>query len=170
MKFEIKSRFTGTVLFSLECGSLKLCVEAAVKSGADLRGANLGDANLYGANLRGANLYGANLRGADLYGANLGDANLGDADLGGANLYGRKLSGSRPLFQLGPIGSRNDYLLSFVTDQGVMIRAGCFFGTRNEFEAAINETHGDNEYGQEYRAALALIDKHAELWPAIAEV
>jgi len=140
MKFEIKSRFTGTVLFSLECGSLKLCVEAAVKSGADL------------------------------YGANLGDANLGDADLGGANLYGRKLSGSRPLFQLGPIGSRNDYLLSFVTDQGVMIRAGCFFGTRNEFEAAINETHGDNEYGQEYRAALALIDKHAELWPAIAEV
>ena len=41
MKFEIKARFTGTVLFSLETDSLRLCVEAAVMRGADLRGANL---------------------------------------------------------------------------------------------------------------------------------
>lgn len=37
MLIEIKHRFTGAVLFPLECGSLKLCVEAAVKSRADLR-------------------------------------------------------------------------------------------------------------------------------------
>ena len=33
MKFEIKHRFSGEVLFSLETDSPKLCVEAAVKAG-----------------------------------------------------------------------------------------------------------------------------------------
>jgi len=69
MLFEIKHRFTGAVLFSLETESLKLCVEAAVKSGADLRGAYLGGAYLFGAYLFGADLGGADLRGAYLGGA-----------------------------------------------------------------------------------------------------
>ena len=59
MKFEIKHRFSDAVLFSLECGSLKLCVEAAVKAGANLTGANLAGAYLARANLAGANLAGA---------------------------------------------------------------------------------------------------------------
>ena len=36
MKFEIKSRLTGDVLFALETESMKLCVEVAVKARADL--------------------------------------------------------------------------------------------------------------------------------------
>ena len=104
MKFEIKHRFTGSVLFSLETESFKLCAEAAVKSEANLSGANLSGANLYGANLYGAdlsgadlseaNLYWANLSGANLYGANLSGANLSGANLSGANLYGADLSGA----------------------------------------------------------------------------
>ena len=74
MKFEIKHRFTGKVLFSLETKSLKLCVEAAIKQGAYLRGAYLRDAYLQGANLQGAYL-----RNADLRNANLQDAYLRDA-------------------------------------------------------------------------------------------
>ena len=59
MLYEIKHRFTGTVLFSLETESLKLCVQAAVKAeayllGADLLGADLGGADLGGADLGGA--------------------------------------------------------------------------------------------------------------------
>jgi hypothetical protein len=46
MLFEIKHRFTGSVLFGFECGSMKLCVEAAVNSRADLSGAYLSRANL----------------------------------------------------------------------------------------------------------------------------
>ena len=49
MKFEIKNRWNGEIIFSLETESLKLCVEAAVKSRADLSGAYL-----YGADLTGA--------------------------------------------------------------------------------------------------------------------
>ena len=46
MLFEIKSRFTGSVIFSLETSSFNLCVEAAVKSRANLYGANLSGADL----------------------------------------------------------------------------------------------------------------------------
>ena len=54
MKFEIKHRVNGSVLFEGESGSLKLCVEAAINAKADLSGANLSRANLSGANLSGA--------------------------------------------------------------------------------------------------------------------
>ena len=91
MKFEIVSRWSGAVLFSVETETLKLAVELGVKSGADLHGANLYGANLYGANLREANLRGADLREANLRGANLRGANLGGANLRGANLRGANL-------------------------------------------------------------------------------
>ena len=61
MFYKIKHRFTGAILFSLECGSLKLCVIAAVEAKADLGGADLGGADLGGAYLRGADLRGAYL-------------------------------------------------------------------------------------------------------------
>jgi uncharacterized protein YjbI with pentapeptide repeats len=116
-------------------------------------------ADLYGADLRSANLYGADLRGADLRGADLRSADLG----------GKKLIGERPYFQLGPIGSRNDYLQVFITDQGIQLKAGCFSGSIEEFESALDEEHGLNNHGEEYRAALVLIRKHAELWTAAIE-
>ena len=44
MKIEIKHRDNGMVLFSAEIGNMRLCIEVAIKHGADL----------YGADLRGA--------------------------------------------------------------------------------------------------------------------
>ena len=74
-KIEIKSVF-GSVLFELEKedNTIKDTLIEAIKSDANLYGADLSNANLYGANLHGANLYGANLHGANLYGADLSGA------------------------------------------------------------------------------------------------
>ncbi len=94
MKFEIKTLFTGRVLFSLETESLRLCVEAAVKEGADLMGAYLKGADLTGAYLTGADLKGADLKGAYLTGADLTGADLTGADLKGAYLKGAYLKGA----------------------------------------------------------------------------
>ena len=100
MKIEVASRYSASLLLSVEAGSLKLALEASVKSrdadlrDADLRGANLRGANLRGANLRGANLRDADLRGADLSGADLRDADLSDADLRDADLSGADLRGA----------------------------------------------------------------------------
>ena len=107
----------------------------------------------------------ANLRGANLRGAYLSGDNLSGANLRGANLSGdEKLIGERPVFILGPIGSRCDYFTAYITDKGLRLRAGCFFGDRDEFVKKLNGEHGDNSHGQEYRAALALVDVHVLLW------
>ena len=144
-------------------------------SGANLSDANLSSANLSGANLSDANLSSANLRGANLSGANLSSANLRGANLSGANLSGAKVNGlalvgDRPLISIGPIGSCMRTVFAWITEDGLRIEAGCFFGTREEFVEQLDDTHGENEHAQEYTAALVLFDKHAELWtPAVVE-
>ena len=92
------------------------------------------------------------------------------ANLAGANLAGANLIGERPIFQIGPIGSRCAYVVAHLTDQGIRLRAGCFFGTLAEFEEKLEAKHSDNVHAREYRAALQLIQLHAEIWaPAAAD-
>jgi hypothetical protein len=206
VKFEIKTRYGGVILFTAETDSFKLAVEAAVKSSADLGGADLrgaylagaylGSADLRGADLGGAYLWGADLRGADLgsaylggadlccadlRGADLGSAYLGGADLGRADLGDAKISlpngsgsllvGQRPIIRVGPVGSRADELLAFITDAGVFVRTGCFWGSLAEFEAKVAEMHGKTgPHAEEYHAAVGLIMWHAHHWtPAKTE-
>ena len=97
-------------------------------------------------------------------GANLSDANLRDA-----NLSGHTLVGDRPFFQIGPIGSRSDYLTLWLTDDGPFMQTGCFFGTRDQFESAVRAEHGDSQHGAEYTAALVLMDAHTSLWMPASE-
>ena len=85
MKIQIKNRWNGSVIFETDAANLCQAILIALKSRADLRGANLRDADLCDADLCGADLRGANLRGADLCGAD-----LCGADLCGANLRGAK--------------------------------------------------------------------------------
>jgi len=99
MLYEILHEKTGRVLFRLECGSFVNCVETAVKSRANLRGANLSNASLSNANLSNAdlsnaNLSNTNLSSANLFCADLSGADLSDAYLSSANLYGAYLSGA----------------------------------------------------------------------------
>ena len=155
MKIEIKCRFSGSVLFSHEAedNSMTLALEAAVSAGAYLDGAYLAGANLAGANLARAYLDGAYLDGAYLARAKIKD----DCTL----------VGQRPIFQIGPIGSRCAYFAAYITDKGLRFDAGCQRQiTREVFEERLQDSHGDNLHAKEYKAALALIDIHAELWSA----
>ena len=122
MIIEIKHRYSGAILFSVEVGSLRAAVEIAVS-----RNASLENAYLRGANLRGANLENADLRGANLRGANLRDANLENADLGGADLENAYLGGA----DLGsasviPAGSPNGWTtVGWLRGGYLSIRVGC---------------------------------------------
>ena len=195
MTIQILHRCSNAVLFEHDGATTTEALAAAIAAGANLRGAYLEGANLRGANLEGANLSaanlrgaylrgaylrgaylrGANLEGANLGGANLEGANLGGANLGGANLEGatlksgEKLIGVRPIFQVGPIGSRSDVLVAYITDRGLRLDAGCQRQiTREAFDARLSQTHSGNQHEREYRAALALIDVHVEIWTPTA--
>ena len=178
---EIKNHWTGAVLYSGKHAGAKEAVEAAVRAranladanltGANLASADLADANLARANLADANLARANLADANLAGANLADANLAGANLAGANLDGAKvgagddeaaLAGSRPIVQIGPIGSRNDWLTVFwCGDAGVRISTGCQRQiTEAYFLERLADGHGEGEqaniHAKHYIEALAL--------------
>ena len=98
---------------------------------------------------------GANLDGAYLRGANLRDAQVGK---GGDEAT---LVGSRPVVQIGPIGSRNDWLLVFwCGDAGVRISAGCQKQiSEAHFLKRLAYRHGEgdqaNIHAQHYIEALA---------------
>ena len=158
---KIKNRWNGKVLYSGEHADIKEAVEAAVKAGANLCGANLRGANLCDADLCGANLRGANLCDADLRGANLCDADLRGAQVGKGGDEAA-LVGSRPVVQIGPIGSRNDWLLVFwCGDAGVRISAaGCQKQiSEAHFLKRLAYRHGEgdqaNIHAQHYIEALA---------------
>jgi hypothetical protein len=90
----IRHRLSGAVLWTGTSETLKAATETAVKTGADLEGANLQGAYLKGADLEGADLKGADLEGAYLKGAYLKGANLEGAYLEGADLEGAYLEGA----------------------------------------------------------------------------
>ena len=183
---QIKSWFSGNVIFEaeIEGGSESIRLGLAVKmafgaradlTGAALTGAVLMGADLTGAALTGADLTGAVLRRADLTGAvltyavlrraDLTDAVLRRADLTYADLMGdTKLIGGRPVLQIGPIGSRSDYLMAFITNKGLYLQTGCFLGDLAQFRAALAKTHNSDLHATEYSAALQLVFSHVELW------
>ena len=118
---------------------------------ADLSCVNLRDANLRGSDLSGADLSGsdlssADLSGSDLSGADLSGADLSSADLSGANLRDANLrSANLPfvILQVGPIGSRKDYVVYNASDDNIL--CGCWNkykgGTLEEFEARVEEVY-----------------------------
>ena len=164
---------------------LKICEEAREKGErADLRGAGLIVANLIGANLTHAelahaNLRHANLRHADLTRANLRHANLRHADLtranmvcadltcadlDGANLTHADLTLANitdRIIQIGPIGSRKDYICYNATlDE---MRCGCFFGTLTDFEEQVRKNHRTTKHAREYLAMVRFLEEMREI-------
>ena len=181
MKFPIKHRFTGAVLFEAELSAeyeaksdgvrLGAAVKLALKADANLAGANLAGANLAGAdlthaNLAGANLAGANLAGADLTranltGANLTGANLAGADLAGAYLTGANLAGANLAIDAGtPNGWR---AVGWLQDGWLAISVGC----RNKRLAEAREywgpSHATPAERREVLLALDYIEAVARL-------
>lgn len=121
-----------------EADSIADAVKKAIASGADLREAGLREADLQGAHLRGAGLQGANLQGVDLRGV----------DLQGAVI--------RRILQIGPIGSRGDYLVVWCMDDGTYrYSTGCQIQIAEEdFRSRVVATHNGNEHGRAYMEAI----------------
>ena len=118
---EIKSRFSGAVLFRCETATtVASALLAAIAARADLYRANLSRANLSRANLSGANLSGANLSGANV------------SELRGVVAVAVTWPGH---------GECGRQLLAIHDDKGTVYHCGCFRGTRDELLAYIKAGH-----------------------------
>ena len=54
------------------------------------------------------------------------------------------------------IGSERRKTYFFKGDNGTFVRAGCFFGTLDEFVAKVKERHAGTKFEREYLAAVEL--------------
>jgi hypothetical protein len=127
---------------------------------ANFRGADLRGADIRGADIRGADIRGADIRGADLRGAYLSEADLRGAYLSEAVLRGAKIHENYTikgkLYQLTNVGSEGGILIIADCEEGWYFNRGCFRGGKDEFLKAVEETHGDNEYGKFYKKIVEL--------------
>ena len=90
-----------------------------------------------------------------------GNVVIGDDVAIGDNAEVRKPS---HIIVISPIGSRNDYTTFCRSkDNDIIVKCGCFNGNISEFLKKVNETHGDNKYAAEYRAAAELAKIHIDL-------
>ena len=136
------------------CVENKISLQSADLIGAYLKGANLIGANLIGADLIGAYLKGANLIGADLIGADLIGANLIDADLRGADLRGANLVDAIGIYIFNKKAGRICYAVQH--ENKLMVQAGCFWGTLQDFEKKCNEKY-PNDPIQAYAPQIAYL-------------
>jgi hypothetical protein len=168
MKIEIKHWLSGKIIFSHDCenNTWRLTVEAAVNGNISLDGARLDGARLVGARLVGARLDGARLVGARLDGARLDGARLVGARLDNGEKIVPFKKCEKPVFQIGGLGSAFRYLVAYLTEDGIRLRTGCFFGSIAQFEAKLKETHGQkgSKHALEYRAAIKMVKTHFDIW------
>lgn len=81
---------------------------------------------------------------------------------GNARVYG-----NADYMIVGPIGSRNAFTTFYRRRDGItMVVCGCFHGTIDEFEAQVNETHGNNQHARAYIAAIQLAKARVNTEPA----
>lgn len=99
-----------------------------------------------------------------------GNARVGGNALvsGNARVYGEaRVKGPRDIYWISCIGSRDGTTTFFRNaNNGISVSCGCFYGTIDEFAAAVTKTHGDNEHAQAYRHAIEIAKLRIKLTDA----
>lgn len=178
--FQIKHRWTDATLFEGDFDTMRLCVEAAVKSraplagaylaNANLAGAYLADANLVDAYLADANLARAYLAGATLAGAYLADATLARATLARAYLANATLANAKwrkgVTVNRAPVKecTRTDgyRFLLLDTSAGWRVQAGCRFFSMEEAWRHWEARRAGTDLGDETFDILVLFEHQIE--------
>lgn len=106
---------------------------------ADFSYANFSYADFSNADFSYANLRNANLSNADFRNAILSYANFRNTNFSNASLSYANFSNAKNIIPFQKLGGRTCYAVLHPTC--LMIKAGCFWGTLNEFEIKCKETH-----------------------------
>ena len=133
MPVEIKNRFTGAVLHTVQADTL---------SGADLRGVDLRAADLRGADLRETSLLRADLSGANLHGAYLSRANLRRAIINTDKL-------DRLLACATRVSDGHEFFLFALQVGPPKIIASCRWMTIEDYRAHVATNYPDTEKAKE---------------------
>ena len=82
-------------------------------------------------------------------------SSFGECCIFGVNCSHEGLTNSR-YFACDRIGSERRKTYFFAAEEGLYVRAGCFFGTLDDFVERVKEVHAGTRYEREYLAAVEL--------------
>jgi hypothetical protein len=68
------------------------------------------------------------------------------------------------IFVIGPLGRRGGFTYAVDHGDSIMIKCGCWWGDLDTFAARVRETHGDNEHGRAYAAAIEYIKAYVAVY------
>ena len=142
---QIKNRYTQEVILEVESLIFADLINADLIN-ADLRGTDLSGADLRYISLRFADLTDSDLSNANLSGANLSGADLNCADLKGAYLKGAYFEGAINYYSFVAYDTSKRLVHCVKHDTTWMVQAGCFWGTLEELEKKVLDTHKSPVY------------------------
>ncbi len=118
-----------------------------VFAGAEIRGGEIRGGVILGGVIRGGVILGGVIRGGVIRGGEIRGGEIRGGEIRGDNHIG-----------FANVGSEKGYLLAYIMDNEITISRGCFYGNIDEFYDKVESHHGDNEYGQFYKALRPIIE------------
>lgn len=104
------------------------------------------------------------VRNSTLLHSTVRDSSIEDSRVWGSVILCGEIFNDQHHVLFSSVGSEKGRLTAYRAATGVRVTRGCFSGTLEEFESAVNEKHGDNQYGQEYRHLIAFIKERVSAW------
>jgi hypothetical protein len=69
------------------------------------------------------------------------------------------VDGKADMVLVGPIGSRHTYTTFFIDGDNIGVCCGCFYGSIDEFDKKVDQTHTGNHFHNQYKAAIDMAKK-----------
>lgn len=88
------------------------------------------------------------------------NSKVNDSKVDNSRVNGLEIKKDTRIKTFGNLGSRNNTLT--IIKELNYVATGCFYGTKERFIDAVEETHGDNEYGREYKEAIEFAFREGE--------
>ena len=74
-----------------------------------------------------------------------------------------EVSGDADYLCIKGIGSEFRNTTAYKSKNGIEVNCGCFFGTLQDFETKVKQTHGDSKFAKEYNLFIDMIKLHFDV-------
>jgi len=82
------------------------------------------------------------------------------ADVHGMSViaHNARIDSNRKYITMDNVGSRNDTVTFYISDNKIFVKTGCVHGTLKEFKKAVKSTHKGSIFGEEYNDCIKLAE------------
>jgi len=137
-------------------------IEGGTIWGGTIRGGTIEGGTIWGGTIWGGTIWGGTIRGGTIRGGTIEGGTIEGGTIWGGTIWGGTIWGGTirggDFLAISPIGSEDGQFTAEITESGEIIcNRGCFNGSLDEFEHAVNARHGSNDYAAEYDLVVKIV-------------